>query len=72
MVNEEVNAHHICVRCGRQFIDVYSPPKGYSDQVKQECLKAYVNGEGFGAIERSGMCSSHNCNLLNLLAKTNW
>lgn len=45
--------NHICVTCGRQFIDVYSPPKGYSDEIKVECLKAYVNGEGFRAIERT-------------------
>ncbi len=58
-VSDEVNAHHICVKCGRQFIDVYSPPKGYSNEVKQECLevkqeclKAYVNGMGLRAIER--------------------
>ena len=44
--------NHLCVSCGRQFIDVYSPPKGYSDEIKQECLKMYVNGMGFRAIER--------------------
>lgn len=37
----------------RQFIDIYNPPKGYSDEVKQECLKLYVNGMGFRAIERA-------------------
>lgn len=42
-----------CINCGRQFIDVYSPPKGYSDEVKKECLKLYVEGMGFRAIERS-------------------
>ena len=45
--------NHICVKCGRQFIDAYSPPKGYSDEIKQDCLKSYVNGMGFRAIERS-------------------
>ncbi len=44
--------NYICVNCGRQFIDVYSLPKGYSDEIKQECLKMYVNGMGFRAIER--------------------
>jgi len=44
--------NHICVECGRQFIDIYDPPKGYSDDVKRECLKMYVNGLGFRAIER--------------------
>ncbi|MBC5794849.1 IS1 family transposase [Sphaerospermopsis sp. LEGE 00249] len=45
--------NHICVKCGRQFIDVYSPPRGYSNEVKQDCLKSYVNGMGFRAIERT-------------------
>ena len=44
--------NHICVRCSRQFIDQYAPPKGYSDEFKRECLKMYVNGMGFRAIER--------------------
>ncbi|BBD57373.1 IS1 transposase [Nostoc sp. HK-01] len=44
--------NYICVSCARQFIDVYSPLKRYSDEKKIECLKAYVNGAGFRAIER--------------------
>jgi len=44
--------NHICVDCRRQFIDDYEPPKGYSEDVKRECLKMYVNGSGFRAIER--------------------
>ena len=44
--------NHICVPCGRQFIDHYDLPKGYSDEFKRECLKLYVNGSGFRAIER--------------------
>jgi len=36
----------------RQFIDRYEPPQGYSDEVKRECLKMYVNGMGFRGIER--------------------
>jgi len=44
--------NHICVNCGRQFIDHYNPPKGYSQEVKRECLRMYVNGSGFRAIER--------------------
>jgi transposase-like protein len=50
--NGEVNGHHICTRCGRQFIDAYDPKQGYSEDIKQECLKMYVNGLGFRAIER--------------------
>ena len=44
--------NHICVDCGRQFIEDYAPPQGYSDEVKRHCLKLYVNGLGFRAIER--------------------
>jgi transposase-like protein len=43
--------NHVCVDCGRQFIDSYTP-RGYSDEVKRECLKMSVNGTGFRAIER--------------------
>jgi len=44
--------NYICVGCGRQFIDGYQPHKGYSEDVKRECLKMYVNGLGFRAIGR--------------------
>lgn len=44
--------NHICVECRRQFIDTYDPPRTYSEDVKQHCLKLYVNGMGFRAIER--------------------
>ena len=44
--------NHICVTCGRQFIDQYESHRGYSDPVKRHCLKLYVNGMGFRAIER--------------------
>lgn len=42
--------NHKCINCGRQFIDFYSPRRGYSDEVKKECLRSYVNGMGFRAI----------------------
>jgi insertion element IS1 protein InsB len=44
--------NHICVECGRQFIDQYDPPRGYSDVFKRECLTMYVNQSGFRTIER--------------------
>ena len=44
--------NYICVDCGRQFIDCYQPHYGYAQEVKRECLKMYVNGMGFRAIER--------------------
>ena len=40
-----------CFECGRQFIEFYKPP-GYDRQIKEKCLKMYVNGMGFRAIER--------------------
>src|SRR4028119_1965527 len=51
------NGHHRgkqryrCKCCGRQFVE--SPcERGYSDTVKELCLKMYVNGMGFRGIER--------------------
>jgi transposase-like protein len=44
--------NHICVDCHGQFIDVYTISKGYSDEIKAQCLKMYVNGMGFRGIER--------------------
>jgi insertion element IS1 protein InsB len=44
--------NHICGECGRQFIDPYEPHRGYSDEVKRNCLKMYVNGMGLRGIER--------------------
>lgn len=44
--------NHICKECRRQFFGTYSPPAGYSDEFKRECLRMYVNGLGFRAIER--------------------
>ena len=34
--------NHICVDCGRQFINVYAPPQGYSDAMKRECSKVFM------------------------------
>ncbi len=39
--------NHICVECNRQFLDCYDAVRGYSDEVKRECLKM-----SFRAIER--------------------
>ena len=40
-----------CKECDRQFISTYTQV-GYSSSVKENCLKMYVNGLGFRAIER--------------------
>lgn len=39
-----------CKECGRQFIDEYTT-RGYCKQVKENCLKMYLNGLGFRAID---------------------
>ena len=44
--------NHICVQCGRQFVEPSQTHRGYSDEVRQECLKMYVNKSPFRAIER--------------------
>ncbi|MEG5065129.1 IS1 family transposase [Microcoleus sp. B3-A4] len=40
-----------CKHCGRQFLESYRDWK-YSDDVKQLCLKMYLNGMGLRGIER--------------------
>lgn len=49
--NKQGKQNHICVDCHRQFIDHYEQ-QGYPDEVKRLCLRMYVNGLGFRAIER--------------------
>lgn len=41
----------LCKECGRQFIESYSP-RGYSEDVKQICLRMYRSSIGFREIER--------------------
>jgi WD40 repeat protein/transposase-like protein/transcriptional regulator with XRE-family HTH domain len=41
----------ICKDCRRQFVESYSSV-GYSPETRQLCLKMYLNGLGFRAIER--------------------
>ena len=40
-----------CKQCGRQFLASYRPWQ-YSDDVKQLCIKMYLNGMGLRGIER--------------------
>ena len=40
-----------CKQCGRQFLESYRPWR-YSEDVKQLCLKMYLNGMGLRGIER--------------------
>jgi transposase-like protein len=44
--------NHICVNCGRQFIQDYAQGSGYRGEVKAFCLRMYVNGMGFRGVER--------------------
>ena len=40
-----------CKQCGRQFLESYRP-WAYSDDIKQLCIKMYLNGMGLRGIER--------------------
>ena len=51
-VSKKSKKNYICVDCGRQFIDCYQTHHSYAQEVKYECLKMYVTGMGFRAIER--------------------
>lgn len=44
--------NYICVDCSRQFVEKPKAHRGYSDEVRKNCLKMYVNGMGFRGIER--------------------
>jgi hypothetical protein len=44
--------NHICAECGRQFINPSEQTKAFPETTKQTCLKMYLNGMGFRAIER--------------------
>lgn len=61
---------YLCRAYGRQFWDTYTPP-GYSKEVKEQCLKLYVNGMGFRAIERvTGVCDNTVINWVKLADQT--
>jgi len=51
-VSKKSKQNYILVDCGRQFIYCYQTHHSYAQEVKYECLKMYVNGMGFRAIER--------------------
>ena len=51
-----------CSACGRQFLESYSD-KGYDNRIKERCLKMYVNGLGFRAIER--VMNVHHTTVIN-------
>lgn len=43
--------NYFCCNCKRQFIEFYSL-KGYSNEIKEKCLKMYFDGISFREIER--------------------
>ena len=53
--------NHICVNCGRQFVENPQNHRGYSDEVRKICLKMYLNGMGFRGIE---ICYSKSLKML--------
>ena len=44
--------NHLCLECGRQFVENPTTGRGYSDDMRRLCLRMYVNGMGFRGIER--------------------
>ena len=50
---KEASFHYLCGKCGRPVkVALPTTNRGYSDKLKRECLKIYVNGMGLRAIER--------------------
>ena len=43
--------NYVCKHCHRRFLESCHR-RGYSDEVKQQCLKMYLNGLGIRAIGR--------------------
>ncbi len=59
---------YLCRQCGRQFRETQQQ-QGYPSVVKEHCLKLYLNGMGFRAIERvTGV--NHNT-VINLVKQAN-
>ena len=55
--------NHVCVNCGRQFVENPRNYRGYSDEIRRTCLKMYLNGMGFRAIER--VTGVHHTTIIN-------
>ena len=59
--------NHICVNCGRQFVENPKYERGYSDEIRKICLKMYLNGMGFRGIER--VTGIHHTTVINWVKK---
>ena len=55
--------NHICADCGRQFVENPQTHRGYRDDMRQICLKMYLNGMGFRGIER--VTNIHHTTVIN-------
>ena len=55
--------NHICVDCGRQFVENPKIHRGYSNKVRKTCLKMYLNGMGLRGIER--VTGVHHTTMIN-------
>jgi insertion element IS1 protein InsB len=60
--------NHICVDCGKQFIDSYSY-RGYTQEIKEKCLKMHIDGISFRAIER--IQGVHHTTIINWVKQKN-
>lgn len=50
---KEASFHYLCRNCGRPVkVALPTTNRDYSDKLKRECLKIYVNDMGLRAIER--------------------
>jgi insertion element IS1 protein InsB len=58
--------NHICIDCGKQFIDSYSH-RGYMQEIKEKCLKMHMDGMGYRAIER--IHGVHHTTIINWVKK---
>ena len=56
--------NHICVDCGRQFVENPKAHRGYSDDIRNLYLKMSVNGMGFQGIER--VSDIHHTTVINV------
>lgn len=56
-----------CKSCSRQFLESYRPWR-YSNEVKQMCIKMYLNGMGLRGIER--VMKIHHTTVLHAYSKS--
>ena len=55
--------NHVCVDCGRQFVENPINHRGYSNEIRKICLKMYLNGMGLRGRER--VTGVHHTTIIN-------